>query len=205
MIDEMVSDVVSSRLDASSLITSDSLDLKKYSEIIVRGLGSLVMVGLATIKRTAAIDSELRKSIAALAKNYAVACEFSEDFIGFFGGNGPVCNDFSAISLENANLVFILLLLREVASEYEGAALSAMIGTLRSRGPSLSHKELWKIKMLLKKYNITDTALRTISDNAAAARRGLSSLGWADSGDIGEFVSSLLRNNWDAGFLSRNS
>jgi len=203
MIDEMVADVVSSRLDAANLLKSDSLDLKKYVEIIVRSLGSLVRVGLVSIKKSAVINTELQKTVSSLARNFAVACEFSEDFVGFFGGSGPICNDFSAISLENANIIFVLLLLKEVASEYEGTAIADMIGAVRSRGPSLSHKELWKIKLLLKKYNVTDSALKTISDNAGSARQCLGELGWSGSGEIGDFLTILLRSNWDAGFIQR--
>ncbi|HNY11835.1 MAG TPA: hypothetical protein PKK26_09625 [Candidatus Wallbacteria bacterium] len=204
-IDLMVSDIVNSRLDIAQLLKSESLDLKKYSEIIVRNFGSVIKIGLLTIKNSSIVNPQLLTSISNLAMNYSVACEFAEDFSGFFGTAARYNNDLSRISIENTNLIYPILLLMELVSSYEAEMLKNILITLKCKGGALGHKEMWRIKVLMKKYNVIDFALRKISEHISSALSEMKILGWNESEPLVDFVNLLLKSNWSIEFINRQS
>ncbi|MEZ7890767.1 MAG: hypothetical protein QMC67_03390 [Candidatus Wallbacteria bacterium] len=202
-IDEAINDIVNSRVDVAGLLKSDSLDLSKYAEMIVRSLGSVFKLGLLSIKTTAIINSQMQKSVYNLALNFAIACEFAEDFTGFFLSSGNYDNDINTLQTENTNIIFPLLLLNEVVSGYESTTLKNILINLKNKGGPIGHKELWRVKNLMKKYNVTDYILRKISDHIDTASAEIKVLGWRKSDEMTEFITLLLRSNWDINYISK--
>jgi hypothetical protein len=201
LIDAMVADIVNSRLDVAYLLKSDSLDLKKYTEIIIRCFSSIIKIGFLTIKPAAVINPQLHNSASNLATNLAVACEFAEDFAGFlkapFANNG----DMSYILIENTNLVFPILLLSEIASSYESQMLKNILIGLKHRGALPTNKEIWRMKTLMKKYNVNDFALKKINDHVVSALMELKVLNWQQPDKLDRLINMLLKSNWDADYL----
>lgn len=201
LIDDMVADVVNSRLDVAYLLKSESLDLKKYTEIIIRCFSSIIKIGFLSIKPAAVINPQLHNSVSNLATNLAVACEFAEDFAGFlkapFANNG----DMSYVLIENTNLVFPILLLCEIASSYETQMLRNVLNGLKQKGTPPSNKEVWRMKTLIKKYNVNDFALKKINDHAVSALMELKVLNWQHPDRLDRHINALLKSNWDVEFI----
>ncbi|OQA74372.1 MAG: hypothetical protein BWY32_03613 [bacterium ADurb.Bin243] len=203
LIDVMVNDIVNSRLDVAYLLKSESLDLKKYTEIIIRCFSSIMKIGFLSIKPAAVINPQLHNSASNLATNLAVACEFAEDFAGFlkapFANNG----DMSYVLIENTNLVFPILLLSEIASSYESQMLKNVLTTMKHKGAAPSNKEIWRMKTLVKKYNVNDFALKKINDHIVSALMELKILNWQQPDKLDRHINMLLKSNWDVEYLGQ--
>ncbi len=203
LLDSMVADIVNSRLDVAYLLKSDSLDLKKYTEIIIRCFSSIIKIGFLIIKPAAVINPQLYNSASNLATNLAVACEFAEDFAGFL--KAPVSNsgDMSYVLIENTNIVFPILLLSEIASSYEAQMLKNILNSFKHRGAPPSNKEIWRMKTLMKKYNVNDFALKKINDQIVSALMELKILNWQQPDKLDRLVNTLLKSNWDLDYLGQ--
>ena len=197
LIDDMVADIVNSRLDVAYLLKSESLDLKKYTEIIIRCFSSIMKIGFLSIKPAAVINPQLHNSASNLATNLAVACEFAEDFAGFLKAPFAQTGDMSYVLIENTNLVFPILLLSEIASSYETHMLKNILTGLKHKGSPPTNKEIWRMKTLIKKYNVNDFALKKINDHAASALMELKILGWQQPEKLDRHINALLKSNWD--------
>jgi len=203
LLDETISDIVSSRLDVAYLLKSESLNLKKYAEIIIRSFSSIIKIGLLSIKSSAIINPQLQNSAINLATNFAVACEFAEDFAGFFRNSAQQNGDMSYLLIENTNLIFPILLLMELVSGYEGEMLKNMLISLKHKGVLPNNKEIWRMKVLMKKYNVTEFAMKKISDHVASAKTELKVLAWDAPDKLEKLVTMLLKSNWGIDFLGQ--